>query len=59
MLKKQKTQCPICQKDCDTSLLDFLPFCSKKCQDIDLHHWLDGKYFIADDTQMIVESDDD
>ncbi len=35
--------CPICQKDTDQK---FRPFCSKRCADIDLGKWLDGKYAI-------------
>ena len=35
--------CPICGKP---AVPDFLPFCSKRCADIDLHRWLSGAYAI-------------
>jgi endogenous inhibitor of DNA gyrase (YacG/DUF329 family) len=55
--KKTKT-CPICGKPLSgTSLGDkplgdkpqdetYRPFCSKRCADIDLSRWLDGRYAI-------------
>lgn len=33
--------CPICGKAAD---LDYRPFCSKRCADVDLHRWLGGAY---------------
>jgi endogenous inhibitor of DNA gyrase (YacG/DUF329 family) len=38
-----KASCPICGKATAT---EFTPFCSKRCADIDLHHWLTGRYAI-------------
>jgi endogenous inhibitor of DNA gyrase (YacG/DUF329 family) len=35
--------CPTCGKP--ASVKD-RPFCSKRCADIDLHHWLKGSYAI-------------
>jgi endogenous inhibitor of DNA gyrase (YacG/DUF329 family) len=35
--------CPICGKP---TVQPFKPFCSKRCADVDLHHWLSGKYAI-------------
>jgi endogenous inhibitor of DNA gyrase (YacG/DUF329 family) len=35
--------CPICGKPAS---LDARPFCSKRCADIDLHHWLSGSYAV-------------
>ena len=37
-------KCPICKK---TAMQGYLPFCSKKCADIDLNRWLTGDYFIS------------
>ena len=34
-------KCPICGKQ---SILEYHPFCSKKCADIDLGRWLKGDY---------------
>ncbi len=35
--------CPICAKESDRK---YRPFCSKRCADIDLGHWMSGKYAI-------------
>ena len=34
-------KCPICKKP---AVLDYKPFCSKRCADLDLGRWLDGAY---------------
>ncbi|MBO0734305.1 MAG: DNA gyrase inhibitor YacG [Methylocapsa sp.] len=36
-----RRHCPICGKP---AAAEFHPFCSKRCADIDLHHWLAGTY---------------
>ena len=36
-------KCPICKKPV-TAL--YRPFCSRRCADVDLHHWLKGNYAI-------------
>jgi uncharacterized protein len=36
-------ECPICAKPPEAG---FVPFCSKRCADIDLHSWLKGGYAI-------------
>ncbi|MBP0481283.1 DNA gyrase inhibitor YacG [Sagittula salina] len=35
--------CPICQRKTD---VEYRPFCSKRCADIDLAKWLGGSYAI-------------
>lgn len=35
--------CPICKKP---TVVDFRPFCSKRCADIDLARWFRGDYRI-------------
>lgn len=35
--------CPICGKDTEAR---YRPFCSRRCADIDLGHWLKGSYAI-------------
>lgn len=41
-------QCPICQAPCPPRAENkAFPFCSHRCQLIDLGHWLDGDYRIA------------
>jgi uncharacterized protein len=43
--------CPICGKP---RMLQFRPFCSRRCADVDLHRWLSGVYAVP-----VVESEDD
>lgn len=35
--------CPICARDTDAK---HAPFCSRRCQDVDLGRWLRGSYAI-------------
>jgi len=35
--------CPICSKPADPK---YRPFCSRRCADVDLAHWLRGSYAI-------------
>jgi len=37
-------KCPICGKMTDS--MQYRPFCSKRCADVDLGNWLTGKYSI-------------
>lgn len=44
-------RCPTCKKEIaevsqDQTRENWFPFCSQRCQLIDLGHWLDGKYQI-------------
>jgi endogenous inhibitor of DNA gyrase (YacG/DUF329 family) len=41
--------CPICGRP---SVPESRPFCSPRCRQIDLHHWLTGRYAIP-----VVEED--
>ncbi|MDT3684385.1 MAG: DNA gyrase inhibitor YacG [Pseudorhodoplanes sp.] len=43
--------CPLCGKP---AVVEFRPFCSKRCADIDLNRWLSGVYAIPAE-----ETDDD
>ena len=49
--EKIKTICPICGKPATEK---YYPFCSKRCADIDLYHWLNGNYVVSES-----ECDDD
>tara|TARA_B100000686_G_C16047496_1_gene598332 strand:- start:20 stop:199 length:180 start_codon:yes stop_codon:yes gene_type:complete len=40
-INKKKFKCPTCKKN---SKDPFIPFCSKKCSDIDLMKWLTDEY---------------
>ncbi len=37
------TFCPVCHKP---ALKKYLPFCSKRCKDIDLNRWFNGAYSV-------------
>ena len=41
--------CPICGEDSKAVTDKLFPFCSERCQLIDLGRWLDGDYRIAGD----------
>ena len=43
MTSHQTTKCPICEK---TGNINYAPFCSKRCADVDLHRWLSGTYVV-------------
>jgi uncharacterized protein len=36
-------KCPICSRPAEG---DHLPFCSRRCADLDLQRWLSGRYAI-------------
>ncbi|MBU3028950.1 DNA gyrase inhibitor YacG [Paracoccus marinaquae] len=48
--------CPLCGKP---SAAAYRPFCSKRCADIDLAHWLRGDYVIPGTSQDEVAPDPD
>jgi endogenous inhibitor of DNA gyrase (YacG/DUF329 family) len=54
--KNRASACPICKKQAEQR---YLPFCSKRCADVDLNRWLSGSYAIpvADDTDEDGEDD--
>jgi endogenous inhibitor of DNA gyrase (YacG/DUF329 family) len=35
--------CPICERD---MVVEFRPFCSKRCADVDLARWVNGSYAV-------------
>ena len=39
----EMAKCPMCGKP---AAAQFVPFCSRRCADIDLGHWLKGGYAI-------------
>ncbi|MEZ5851765.1 MAG: DNA gyrase inhibitor YacG [Hyphomicrobiaceae bacterium] len=49
-------RCPICGEPRDAH---YRPFCSKRCADIDLAHWVTGKYVIAGGNADADEDGDD
>ena len=43
---KRPRICPICKKELVSEKNTFYPFCSERCQTIDLGAWLDEKYVV-------------
>jgi uncharacterized protein len=45
-----KVVCPICKTELGTPAeqLEFRPFCSRRCRQIDLGNWLSEKYRISE-----------
>lgn len=43
MKRQEKSHCPICRKP---TLVDYKPFCSKRCANIDLGRWLNEDYAV-------------
>jgi len=46
-------KCPVCGKK---AVADYVPFCSKRCADIDLHRWFGETYRIP--AEEPAETDD-
>ena len=42
-VSKPTGKCPLCGKP---AVVEFRPFCSKRCADLDLFHWFKGDYAI-------------
>ena len=49
-----KKLCPMCSKPENP---DFLPFCSKRCADLDLGKWLNEDYRIASREEADLDDD--
>jgi endogenous inhibitor of DNA gyrase (YacG/DUF329 family) len=49
--------CPICKRKADPA---YRPFCSKRCADVDLAHWLSGSYAVPsqdpDDIEAAIDA---
>lgn len=44
---KEKKKCPLCKHKAH---VDFFPFCSLRCKEVDLGNWVSGQYYIADES---------
>ena len=49
-------QCPICKQETRFEGNPYRPFCSERCQLLDLGNWLEGRYRIPD-TAGVKEND--
>lgn len=45
MIKRQS--CPVCKNELPDDLT-YSPFCSERCQKVDLFRWFEGKYAVVD-----------
>jgi len=54
---QRHAKCPICGKPVAA---EFRPFCSRRCNDVDLHRWLSGVYAVpvTEDEEENERSDD-
>jgi endogenous inhibitor of DNA gyrase (YacG/DUF329 family) len=49
-------KCPICG---EPRVEEHRPFCSKRCADIDLGRWLEGRYAVPGASVATAENEDD
>lgn len=54
--KPRGPKCAVCGKPVKQ---DYRPFCSKRCADIDLGRWLDGRYAIPGQPASSSDADPD
>lgn len=50
-------RCPICEQEFDPAASSAMPFCSRRCQQIDLGRWLREVYSVP--VERDVEDDDE
>jgi uncharacterized protein len=52
------SKCPVCGKPAE---IDYRPFCSRRCADVDLRKWLSGGYVVpaAEDDEEPARGTDD
>jgi hypothetical protein len=53
-----RVQCPRCGKEAEMTGNPFRPFCSERCQAIDLGNWISGTYRLPEDRSE-EEADDE
>ena len=53
-LAAMNAQCPVCKKKPMSSAP--LPFCSKRCQSLDLGNWLDERYRVVTEDSASVDA---
>ena len=54
-----KVHCPVCSKPYDTLNAKHLPFCSERCQLLDLSKWLGEEYSLPVEGQEDIEEEFD
>ena len=51
--------CPTCQKKFDPQLSPTLPFCSERCQLVDLRRWLGEEYGLPIEPELEFDPDEE
>ncbi|GGD00642.1 DNA gyrase inhibitor YacG [Aquisalinus flavus] len=54
--RQAEQSCAICRKAVDGK---YMPFCSKRCADVDLNRWLSGSYAIPGEPVPLGDDDND
>lgn len=52
-----KLKCPICHKPFDSAQSPATPFCSERCQLVDLHRWLGEAYSLPSEREAEAEAE--
>lgn len=55
MKKILKIKCPTCEVVFNYYSSEFRPFCSDRCKNVDLGHWLTESYAIAGKSKMEID----
>ena len=56
--KNLHVNCPKCKKLFSYYASDFRPFCSERCKDVDMGHWLTENYKVASKEKLSEEDID-
>jgi endogenous inhibitor of DNA gyrase (YacG/DUF329 family) len=54
MLASGKSKCPTCEEECERDN-KFFPFCSERCQLLDLWNWFNGEYAFSEPLPNVEE----
>jgi endogenous inhibitor of DNA gyrase (YacG/DUF329 family) len=55
MTKNIAPRCPVCGKPAERALL---PFCSRRCADVDLGRWLTAQYVVPGEDPQVASPDE-
>lgn len=50
-----EVKCPRCKKTFSYYSSEFRPFCSERCKQVDLGHWLEGNYAVPSKSPLSEE----
>jgi hypothetical protein len=48
-------RCPVCEKRFDSEQTEAMPFCSRRCKQIDLGRWLEEQYALPCEPEEAAE----